>query len=129
MADSRIAIYVYKTTSITIDPQGQSIDWMSMNDDYTAKFQVTLTSTYTNDFSPGVYGFVYNGSHGVTTGGSTSIVTDAYDVQRKDPWPQPPPPPPPPYVNRNDWNDHATIFLVPLGATFELGADESKSGG
>lgn len=126
MADSRIALYVYKNASITIDPQGgQSIDFMSMNNDYTAKYEMTLTSSYTNTFSPGVYGFIYNGSHGVTAAGGTTIVTDAYDIQRKTPWPQPPPPPPPSFDGRTDWVDHTTIFLVPLGSTFSLGASSS----
>jgi|JI10StandDraft_1071094.scaffolds.fasta_scaffold08699_10 hypothetical protein len=128
MSDMRIALYVYAKSTVTIDPSA-SVDFMRMNNDYTAKFEATISSSTTVDLYPGVYGFVYNGTHGVSGPSSVTLVTDVYDIQRKQPWPVPPPPPPPPFSSRSDWADHTTIFLVPLGSTFDLGADVSASGG
>ena len=128
MADSRIALYVYEKSTVTIDPSS-AVDFMLMNDDYTAKFDTSISSPVTLDLHPGVYGFVYNGSHGVSAPCTVTLVTDAYDIQRKNPWPTPPPPPPPPFALKTDWDDHCGIFLVPLGATFDIGTDVSTSQG
>ena len=128
MADMRIALYVYSKSTVTIDPSS-SVDFMRMNDDYTAKFEATVSSSVTVSLDPGVYGFVFNGSDGVTAPGTVTLVTDSYDIQRKNPWPQPPPPPPPPFSLKTDWPDHCDIFLVPLGATFDIGTDVSTSRG
>ena len=128
MADERIAIYVYEKSSVTIDPSS-SVDlmWMSTTD-YTAKYETTISSSTTADLQPGVYGFIYNGTHGVSGPSTITIVTDTYDLQRKNPWPTPPPPPPPPFDGRTDWADHTTVFLVPLGASLDLSGDTSTSG-
>lgn len=120
MADMRIALYVYSKSTVTIAPSS-SVDFDRMNNDYTAKFEATISSPVTVDLNEGVYGFIYNGSHGVSAPSSVTTVVDNYDVQKKNPWPHPPPPPPTPFQGRNDWADHTTIFLVPLGGSFEPG--------
>ena len=38
MSDMRIALYVYSKSTVTIDPSA-SVDFMRMNNDYTAKFE------------------------------------------------------------------------------------------
>jgi len=115
--DSRIALYVYAKSTVTIAPSS-TVDFHRMNNDYTAKFEATISSPITVDLDPGVYGFVYNGTHGVSAPSSVTTVVDTYDTQKKNPWPTPPPPPPSTFQGRNDWVDHTTIFLVPLSATF-----------
>ena len=125
--DQRIAIYVYSKSTVTIAP-ASTVDFMQMDEtDYSAKLLTTISSSVTTDLDEGVYGFVYTVSHGVSGPSSITIVTDDYDLERKNPWPQPPPPPPPPFENNRDYEDHAKVFLVPLGSTFELGADASAS--
>lgn len=125
--DSRIAIYVYTSSTVTISPSS-TVELMKMQTDYSAKSEGNVSS-WSGTLNPGVWGFVYNGTHGVSYGssGQVILVTDDYDVQRKTPWPSPPPPPPPPFALRDDWNDHCKTFLVPLGSTFELG--DSSGGG
>jgi hypothetical protein len=126
--DQRIAIYVYEKSTVTIAPSS-TVDFMQMDDtDYSAKFLTTISSSITSAIDEGVYGFVYSGSHGVSGPSTITTVVDDYDIQRKNPWPQPPPPPPPPFVGKHDYDDHTKIFLVPLGTTFDLGADLSTSG-
>lgn len=120
--DQRIALYVYSKSTITVAPNG-TIDFMKMAvNDFSASLVSQISSSTTFDVNPGVYGFIWNTAHGVTAPSSVTIVTDDYDVARKNPWPSPPPPPPPPFVNNNKYGDHVGVFLVPLGATFDLGA-------
>lgn len=128
MSDMRIALYVYEKSSVTIAPSA-TVDFMRMMDDYSAKFEATISSSVTVDLYPGVYGFIYNGSHGVSAPSTVTLVTDGYDISKKSPWPTPPPPPPPPFAGRSDWVDHTTIFLVPLGATFAIALERSAGGG
>lgn len=126
--DSRIAIYVYEKSTVTIDPSS-AVDFMRMDlTDFSAKYEATISSSTTTDLDEGVYGFVYNGTHGVSGPSTITTVTDDYDITRKNPWPTPPPPPPPPFVNNRDYEDHAKVFLVPLGSTIELGPDVSGDG-
>ncbi len=130
--DMRIALYVYAESTVTIAPSA-TVDFMRMKVDYTAKLESTITAgnPITVLLKPGVYGFVYNGSHGVTAPPPPDVTTviDTYDIAKKSPWPTPPPPPPPPFVARTDWATHTTIFLVPLGATFEIALERSSGGG
>lgn len=128
MSDMRIALYVYAKTPVTIAPSA-TVDFMRMMDDYSAKFEATISSPTTVDLYPGVYGFIYNGSHGVTAPGTVTVFTDAYNINKKNPWPHPPPPPPPPFGGRIDWATHLTVFLVPLGATLEVALEHSQGGG
>ncbi|HVV84476.1 MAG TPA: hypothetical protein VHE35_15515 [Kofleriaceae bacterium] len=121
----RIAIYVYSKSTVTVAPD-VTTDFMQMNNDYTAGFVATISSPVSYDLDPGVYGFIYKSSHGVSGPTSITIVTDVYDVERKTAWPTPPPPPPPPFMNRRDWDQHRHIFMTPLGSTFVLGANASQ---
>lgn len=115
MTDMRAALYVYSTDSITFT-SNDAMDFYEMGDDYSAKFLETITTPQTRSIDPGVYGLFYADKHGVEV---PSTVTLVDEVQRKKPWPVPPPPPPPPFVGRRDWDDHTTLFMVPLGGDLD----------
>ncbi len=118
MADRRVALYVYDKSTVTLSPSS-TVDFMKMKPDYTAKFESQITTPVTVDLYPGVYGYIYNGTHGVDAPGTVTVVDDVYDIARKQPWPTPPPPPPSVFAGRTDWDDHVAIFLAPLGGDFD----------
>ncbi len=115
--DSRIALYVYDKSTVTIDPSS-NVDFHQMASDYSADFVMTISNAVTLDLKPGVYGFVYHGVHGVSAPSTVTLVGDCYYTQKKGTWPVPPPPPPLPFQGRNDWVAHTGIFLMPMSATF-----------
>ena len=123
MSEMRVALYVDKSTKVTIAPVGP-IDLYQMDAKYGATFMAAIASEQSIALEPGVYGFAYLDRHGIDAGPEVRLVVDS---QRKQPWPSPPPPPPPPFLGRRDWGDHLKVFLAPLGFEAADAADAADA--
>lgn len=113
MTTMRVALYVYDKAEVEFAPS-QSVELNEMTSDYTARPVTKIGEPTTLTLGPGVYGYWYEDDHGITAGRDVTLVTDLA-VASKQPWPKPPPPPPHGFTARRDWDEHRSIFLVPLG--------------